>query len=138
MPKKKLPKEYLQRAREKGSENNKDIVDGTEAKKGLQPKTENNYARKLYNIVVCISLTLQHKQRFKNITSHLLPRRDNATRWNFWYAMLDLTINKIRTAIITFCSEENELKDDILDASDWRNSHSIETFFYAFMMLPKD
>lgn len=52
--------------------------------------------------------------------------------------MLDLTINKIRTAIITFCSEENELKDDILDASDWRNSHSIETFFYAFMMLPKD
>lgn len=80
MPKKKWPKEYLQRARKKGSENNKDIVDGTEAKKRLQPKTENNYARKLYNIVVCISLTLQHKQRFKNITSHLLPRRDNATR----------------------------------------------------------
>jgi hypothetical protein len=45
MPKKKSPKEYLQRAREKGSENNKDIVDGTEVKKRLQPKTENNYAR---------------------------------------------------------------------------------------------
>ena len=35
MSKKKSPQEYLQRAREKGSENNKDIVDGTEVKKKL-------------------------------------------------------------------------------------------------------
>lgn len=47
MPKKRSPKGYLQRARENGSENNKDIIDGTEVKKQLQSKTENNYARPL-------------------------------------------------------------------------------------------
>lgn len=47
MPKKKPPQEHLQRAREKGSENNKDIVNSTEIKKTLQPKTEDSYARSL-------------------------------------------------------------------------------------------
>ncbi|KAK3169331.1 hypothetical protein OEA41_008714 [Lepraria neglecta] len=47
MPKKKSPEDFFQRAREKGSNINKAIVNGTAVKKTLQPKTEKNYARSL-------------------------------------------------------------------------------------------
>jgi hypothetical protein len=43
MPKRKLPKDFFQKARDKGSESNKDIVNGDEIRKKLQPKTEKNY-----------------------------------------------------------------------------------------------
>jgi hypothetical protein len=47
MPKRKSPKDFFQRARDKGSESNKDIVNGDEIRKKLQPKTEKNYTRAL-------------------------------------------------------------------------------------------
>lgn len=47
MPKKKSPEDFFQRARAKGSDINKAIVNGTAVKKPLQPKTEKNYARSL-------------------------------------------------------------------------------------------
>ena len=47
MPKKKSPEDFFQRAREKGSNSNKAIVNGTVVKKHLEPKTEKNYTRAL-------------------------------------------------------------------------------------------
>jgi len=47
MPKKKSPEDFFQRAREKGSDINKAIVNGSAVKKHLEPKTEKNYARAL-------------------------------------------------------------------------------------------
>jgi len=47
MPKKKSPEDFLQRAGEKGSEINTEIVNGTEIKKHIEPKTDKNYARAL-------------------------------------------------------------------------------------------
>jgi len=47
MPKKKSPEDFFKRAREKGSNINKEIVNGTEVKKPLQPKTQKNYAHAL-------------------------------------------------------------------------------------------
>jgi len=44
MPKKKSPADFFQRAREKGSDINKAIVNGTAVKKHIEPK---NYARAL-------------------------------------------------------------------------------------------
>ncbi|KAL8922150.1 MAG: hypothetical protein Q9208_005345 [Pyrenodesmia sp. 3 TL-2023] len=44
MPKKKSPEDFFQRAREKGFNINKTIVNGTVVKKHLEPKTEKNYA----------------------------------------------------------------------------------------------
>lgn len=44
---------------------------------------------KLHNIVAYICLSPQRKQRFKLLSSDLLPHRDNKTRWNSWYNMLD-------------------------------------------------
>ena len=43
MPKKKSPEDFFQRAREKGSDINKAIVNSTAVKKHLEPKTEKNY-----------------------------------------------------------------------------------------------
>jgi hypothetical protein len=39
MQKKKSPKDFFKQARDKGSESNKDIVNGEEIKKRLQPST---------------------------------------------------------------------------------------------------
>lgn len=47
MPKEKSPADFFQRAREKGSDINEEIVNGTEIQKHLEPKTEKNYARAL-------------------------------------------------------------------------------------------
>ena len=47
MTKKKSPKDFFKQARDKGSESNKDIVNGEEVRKKLQPKTEKSYARML-------------------------------------------------------------------------------------------
>lgn len=47
MPQKKSAKAFLQRARAKGSDLNKDIVDGKEVLKHLEPKTLQSYARSL-------------------------------------------------------------------------------------------
>jgi len=47
MPKKKTPEDIFQRARENGSDINKEIINGTEIKKHLEPKTEKNYTRAL-------------------------------------------------------------------------------------------
>ena len=44
MPKRKLPKDFFKQARDKGAECSKDIVNGEEIRKKLQPKTEKNYA----------------------------------------------------------------------------------------------
>ena len=47
MPKKKSPEDFFRRAREKGSEINKEIVNSTEVQKHLEDKTVKNYARAL-------------------------------------------------------------------------------------------
>lgn len=47
MPKKKSPEDSFQRAREKSSDINKAIVNGSAVKKHIEPKTEKNYARAL-------------------------------------------------------------------------------------------
>lgn len=47
MPKKKSPENFFRRAREKDSEINKEIVNGTEIQKHLEDKTAKNYARAL-------------------------------------------------------------------------------------------
>ena len=44
---------------------------------------------KLYNINVWVMRSPQRLQSFKKWSGGLMPRRDNSTRWNSWYAMLD-------------------------------------------------
>ena len=47
MPKRKTPEALFERARENGSENKSETLNGIEVEKQLQPKTRTNYERAL-------------------------------------------------------------------------------------------
>jgi hypothetical protein len=59
MPVRKFPKGFFSQARKRGSETNKDIVNREEVKRGLQPKTRDNYNR---------ALALWHQQVYQSAT----------------------------------------------------------------------
>ena len=46
--------------------------------------------------------------------------------------MLDCAIDKIRPAMIIFCSDKEGLKDDQLLALDWKNLQAIRDFLRFF------
>lgn len=87
---------------------------------------------RLHNIVVYIMGSPQRIQAFKRISDGLMPHRDNGTRWNSWYGMLDWAIRKIKGAIITLTNEDPALKDDVLSAKDWIDLAYIRDFLQGF------
>lgn len=87
---------------------------------------------KLHNIIIYITKTPQRKQKFKKLEPHLLTRRDNGTRWNSWFNMLDCAIERIKLAINQFCFDEEDLKYDALNATDWWMLESILDFLRHF------
>ncbi len=54
---------------------------------------------KLHNINIYIMKSPQRVQKFRGISGGLMPRRDNGTRWNSWFSMLDWSVTRIKTAI---------------------------------------
>jgi hypothetical protein len=75
---------------------------------------------KLHNIVVYIQRSPQRIASFETLTSGKRIPRDNKTRWNSWYKMIDCAINaRMKPAIDVFCAQEG-LQDDALISSDWR------------------
>ena len=120
---------------------------------------------KLHNIVIFICRTPQRRERFANIRrfdsmakgdfDHLQLVVDNATRWNSLYAMIERAI-KLCDRIDVFCidnsnqmhgsrqetpkTQEDEahlLRNDILDADDWRVLAETLTILEKFMKLTK-
>ena len=71
-------------------------------------------------------------QDFKKLSKGLIPHRDNSTRWNSWYNIIDWALRKIKQAIIIYSSDESELADNILTASDWRIINTICSFLRNF------
>ncbi|RKK07548.1 hypothetical protein BFJ66_g17852 [Fusarium oxysporum f. sp. cepae] len=75
---------------------------------------------KLHNIVVYITWSPQRLQAFTILSDGLRLRRDNDTRWNSWYKMVEWALrSKVRQAITIFCAQEPALQQDILTPSDW-------------------
>lgn len=87
---------------------------------------------KLHNIIVYIMASPQRIQAFKKATDGLMPHRDNGTRWNSWYEMLDWAIRKIKPEIITLTHEEPDLSNDLLSAEDWKTLVHIRDFLKGF------
>jgi hypothetical protein len=74
---------------------------------------------KLHNIVVYITLSPQRLQTFTALTDGLSLLRDNDTRWNSWYKMVERALRpKVRQAITVFCAQEPALQEDVLTPSD--------------------
>ncbi|KAI7770097.1 hypothetical protein LZL87_013720 [Fusarium oxysporum] len=62
---------------------------------------------KLHNIVVYITWSPQRLQAFTILSDGLRLRRDNDTRWNSWYKMVEWALRfKVRQAITIFCAQE--------------------------------
>ena len=87
---------------------------------------------KLHNINVWILASPQRIQSFKKYSMGLLPHRDNSTRWNSWYNMLNWAIERVKGALITVANEEPDLSSDLLSADEWRTLTLIRDFLQAF------
>ena len=61
-----------------------------------------------------------------------MPRRDNGTRWNSWYEMLELSIERLKQAIIAVTSEESDLTKNIITADEWKTLDHIWDFLQNF------
>ena len=61
-----------------------------------------------------------------------MPRRDNSTRWNSWYEMIDRAIRHLKQPIIRTVYEEPALSKDALTHDDWRILTDIRDFLQAF------
>ncbi|OAA53662.1 Ribonuclease H-like protein [Akanthomyces lecanii RCEF 1005] len=88
---------------------------------------------KLHNIVVYITWTPQRLQTFTALSDGLRLRRDNDTRWNSWYKMVEWALRaKIRQAITVFCAQEPALQEDTLTPADWSALTEIHKFLGPF------
>ena len=87
---------------------------------------------KLHNIIVWIMGSVQRIQSFKHRTNELMPHRDNGTRWNSWYLMLDWATQRIKGAIIAVTNEESDLQKDLLTAEEWKTLSYIRDFLQNF------
>lgn len=86
---------------------------------------------KLHNIVVHIQRSAQRMATFRTLSQGRNLSRDNATRWNSWYQMLQ-TATTLRAAIDVYCAQYQENTADSLSAEDWRNLQKIENFLLCF------
>ena len=61
-----------------------------------------------------------------------MPRRDQGTRWNSWYEMINRVLEKIKPQIQSLLAEEAELKDDNLTPDDWEVLLFVRDFLASF------
>ncbi len=87
---------------------------------------------KLHNIIVWIVGSPQRIQSFLNRSGGLMPHRDNGTRWNSWYLMLNWAIQRVKGAIIAVSAEETDLQKDSLTAEEWKMLGHIRDFLINF------
>jgi hypothetical protein len=67
---------------------------------------------KLHNIVVYIQRSPQRIASFKLMSNNLCLLRDNSTRWNSWYSMLQRAL-RVQHAIELFCVKFKENENDL-------------------------
>jgi hypothetical protein len=90
---------------------------------------------KLHNIVVHIQRSPQRMAAFLKLSSGKRLVRDNKTRWNSWFAMIDCAIQeRMRLAVDLYCHQAGkEMQADSLSAEDWAvltNIHHFLRFFH--------
>lgn len=87
---------------------------------------------KLHNIIIWIMESTQRIQAFKKLSNSCMPHRDNGTRQNSWYDILDWGIEKIKPAIVSLSNEEADLSNDLLSAEDRKTLVYIRNFLKSF------
>ena len=91
---------------------------------------------KLHNICTWIMGSSQRIQAWKKRSS-LMPRRDQGTRWNSWYEMIDQALRGIKTPLTELLAEEPALTKDILSPGDWLTLTYVRDFLASFLATTK-
>ena len=61
-----------------------------------------------------------------------MPVRDQATRWNSWFEMLDRVLCHIKPAIMQTVAEEPNLSNKVILADEWQILLYIRDFLQSF------
>ena len=111
------------------------IINIRQAKKlnvELQKYRKLEFQNRFHNINFYIFRISQRVQRFTNINENVMFKRNQNTRWNVWYLMMNWVLRKIRKTINIFVNEKFELKDDRLFAFDWQTLIEMKNFLKIF------
>ena len=75
---------------------------------------------KLHNIVVFIQRSLQRSDNFRTYLAGRLIPRDNSTRWNSWFRMLNTALKEgMQPALDVYTASQLDLSQDQLSSKDW-------------------
>lgn len=85
---------------------------------------------KLHNTVIYIAGSNQRLERFLLFSKGLKLLRDNDTRWNSWYRMLERAL-KLRDAITQFHNLER-MEEDSLSNEEWEQLALLRDFLKAY------
>jgi hypothetical protein len=93
---------------------------------------------KLHNFVVFIQRSVQRIQHFLALSSGRHLARDNSTRWNSWYHMLEVAI-LLQDVIEEYfmIHGEDEIKLDRLNAMEWSTLREIKDFLVILKQTTK-
>ena len=86
---------------------------------------------KLHNIVIHIHATSARIMKFKKLADRGLSH-DNNTRWNNWYLLLKVAIEK-KSAVDAYTKRWIEsLKENFLTLKNWKSLHETAAFLKSF------
>ena len=89
------------------------------------------FHKKLHNIIIHIYDLKICMRDFKHLTERIISY-DNSTRWNSWYLMLKITIEKT-AAIDNYIKQWYEiLQDNFFSLQDWKILDMISNFLQSF------
>ena len=93
---------------------------------------------KLHNFVVFIQRSVQRGQKFMTISHNRKLARDNSTRWNSWYIMLQAALD-LRGAIEGYFNKwvEADCIGDELTSEEWNILEKIKAFLEKLKMATK-
>ena len=90
--------------------------------------------KKLHNIVIHIHSLKIHMRDFKHLTEKTISC-DNSTRWNSWYLMLKIAIDKA-AAIDSYTKQWYEtLWNDFFSSQDCETLNMILSFLQSFYWM---
>jgi hypothetical protein len=91
---------------------------------------------KLHNIVIHMRSSSARTKAIEDLAGRTIPL-DNQTRWNSWYQMLDVALEKEKAVIAYIKDHINTLEDDRLTPIEWRTLRTIRNFLHPFYRATK-
>jgi hypothetical protein len=84
-----------------------------------------------HNIVIYIHGSAGQIEEFRELVGRMIPL-DNRTRWNSWYEMLVVLLEKREAVEKYIQNHEDNLEVDVLSFQDWKKLRTIKDFLAIF------